>query len=436
MKKKVLSVLLASALAATMLVGCGGGGGDTQSKNPGNDSQQTPGGDDSQPAADDPIQKLIEATSGTVNIELWCSELEAYQTTMKQLVEDFKAAYPDVTFNITVGAVSESDAKDRALEDPEAAGDVFVFAGDQLNALVTAGALQPVSATYTYDPMETNGSAIVDAASMDGKLYAYPFTASNGYFLYYNANELSADDVSSWEKLLAAAEGKNKKVGMDMGNSWYIWGFFAGAGLPTTRDADDNTSCEWNNETGVKVATKMQDIASSSAFVSCGNTDATAMLPQGDLIAFIDGTWDETAFKDAYGDGYAAAKLPTFEIDGNAVQMASFAGYKFVGVNAYAENTGWSMLLAEFITSEASQKAIGEATGEGPANTNAAAGITSPALSALGEQAAFASLEINTVGGKYWDPATTLGKTLVEGGVTDMQKLLDDAVAGITQPAQ
>ena len=53
--------------------------------------------------------------------------------------------------------------------------------------------------------------------------------------------------------------------------------------------------------------------------------------------------------------------------------MGSFAGYKFVGVNSYSKDTGWAMLLAEYITNEQSQKAIGVATGEGPSNINAAA---------------------------------------------------------------
>ena len=112
--------------------------------------------------------------------------------------------------------------------------------------------------------------------------------------------------------------------------------------------------------------------------------------------------------------------------------MGSYAGYKFVGVNSYSEFTGWSMLLAEFISNETSQSKIAEATGEGPANVTAASTISSPALSALAAQAEFADQQV--VGGKYWDPAATLGSSLVEG-TGDVQKLLDDAVAGITQPA-
>ena len=109
--------------------------------------------------------------------------------------------------------------------------------------------------------------------------------------------------------------------------------------------------------------------------------------------------------------------------------MASYSGYKFVGVNAYSKNTGWAMLFAEFISSAASQQKIYEATGEGPSNKDALSKASSPALDALAAQSEFAQLQ--RVGGKYWEPANSLGANILEGKVT--QQILDDAVAGITQ---
>lgn len=433
MKKKVLSVLLCASMVATMVAGCGG------EKSPAENSGETatpateaaPADAAEEPAAADPVANLIAATDGMVSIELWCSETSAYQEVMAELVDGFKATYPDVDFDITIGAVSESDAKDRVLEDVEAAADVFVFADDQLNDLVTAGALQSVDATFTYDPSETNAASTVEAASKDGKLYAYPLTASNGYFLYYNSEVFTEEDVQSWESLTAAAEAAGKKVGMDVANGWYIYGFFAGAGCNLSMNDDQSNTCDWNSETGVAVAESIQNIASNPAFISVGDADAQAMLPDGDLAAYVSGTWDSGIFEENYGAGYAATKLPTFDVNGTATQMGSYAGYKFVGVSAYSEFPGWSMLLAEYLTSEESQAKIAEATGEGPANMAAASTITSPALSALAIQAEFADQQV--VGGNFWDPAASLGASLVEGS-GDIQNLLDTAVEGITQP--
>ena len=61
----------------------------------------------------------------------------------------------------------------------------------------------------------------------------------------------------------------------------------------------------------------------------------------------------------------------------------------------------------------------------------AASQIDSPALAALAAQSAYADQQL--VGSNYWDPAKALGQNLVDGAA-DLQKVLDDAVAGITQP--
>ena len=97
---------------------------------------------------------------------------------------------------IEIGVQSESSAKDTVLADPESAADVFAFADDQLNELVNAGALQEVLLNPD-DVKSRNLPGSVGAATMNDKLYAYPMTADNGYFLYYDASILSAEDVQS-----------------------------------------------------------------------------------------------------------------------------------------------------------------------------------------------------------------------------------------------
>lgn len=422
MKKKLVSALLVSTMAMTAFVGCGSKAEETAEAPKTEEQTETA-------STDDAVANLIAATEGTVNIELWCSETEEYQTVMKKLCDDFAAQYPEVDFNITLGAVSEADMKDRVLEDVEAAADVFVFPDDQLEALVNAGALNEVAAQYTYDMNETDTPATVEAAQFNGKQYGYPFTASNGYFLYYDKNQLSDEDVASWEALTAKADELGKEVGCEVANGWYLYGWFKGAGCDLTENEDTSNNCDWNSETGLAAAEAMKELWSAKSFKSYGNDDLLANLADGKVVAYVSGTWNVNAFTDAYGDGYAATKLPTFQVNGEDKQMASYSGYKFVGVNAYAENTGWSMLLAEYLTNATSQEAVYEATGEGPSNTEALSKASSPALDALAAQSEFAQLQ--RVGGEYWTPAESLGKNILDGNVS--QKVLDDAVAGITQ---
>lgn len=139
----------------------------------------------------------------------------------------------------------------------------------------------------------------------------------------------------------------------------FVW-IFAGAGLEMYRNDDGSNTCNWNaadtKYKGADVAAAITDICKNKAMVNCVNEDAQAFALNGEMIADVNGTWASNAFKEAYGDGYAAAKLPTFTVNGDQVQMGSYAGYKFVGVNAYSKNTGWAMLLAEYLTNEQSQK--------------------------------------------------------------------------------
>ena len=173
MKKKILASILSAGMLVSLMAGCGSNAAET-----GNEAQSggTEKSSDSKKQstkvdnADDAIQGLIDSTDGTVELTLWCSETETYQTTMKEIVDEFEAAYPDVDFDITIGAESEANCKDDVLADPEAAADLFVFADDQLVDMVNAGALQSIDATYTYDPAETNAASTVEAASVDGTL--------------------------------------------------------------------------------------------------------------------------------------------------------------------------------------------------------------------------------------------------------------------------
>lgn len=439
MRKRIMSVLFASAMVATCLTGCGGSSDSTSADTTASGSDGEGGAVSVEQASDDAVQNLINATTDTVSLRVWASEED--QDFTQGLIDDFVAQYPDVTFDIQLGAESEASAKDDILKDVEAAADVFAFADDQVNELVSAGALQPVNATYTYDVTGANSAGSVEAASLNGTLYAYPMTADNGYFLLYDSSVFSESDVESLDTMLEVAEAAGKKVAMQVGNGWYDYSFFKGAGYDASLNEDGvTTDCNWNDAGATDVAQAIIDIGQSAAFESV--TDAGLLssgVADGSFAAIVSGTWDAEACEAAWGDNYAAAKLPTFTVAGKQVQMSSFSGYKLIGVNPYSSNVGWSMLLAEYLTNAESQVARFEARGLGPANTEAAeseAVQASPAIAALAEQAAYASPQ--RIGNNYWSPAETLGQILIDGNVdgTDLQELLDNAVEGITAPVE
>lgn len=452
MKKKLLSSLLAVSMVATLLSGCGNQAATEEAAAPAATEETTPA-EEAAPAADDgevveaevvdasgtdAVATLIANTTGPVNITVWASEEDQDLTT--DLLELFKGEYPDVEFNITLGSESESTAKDTVLADVEAAADVYAFADDQINQLVQAGALQPVSATYTYDVAGANLAGAVNAATVDGKLYAYPMTADNGYFMFYDSSVFTEDDVQSLDKMIEAAKKAGKKIGMDVSNGWYIYSFFQGAGLELTLNDDGLTNtCTWNAAGGTDVAQAIMDYCATGVLVDLGDEDQATEIAAGTLAAAVNGTWRAETASSAWGTNYAAAKLPTFTAGGKECQMSSYSGYKLIGVNPYAENVGWSMLLAEYLTNTQSQIERFNRRGLGPANAEAAASEAvqaDPAIAALAAQAAYATPQ--RVGGNFWSPAETLGQILASGNpdATDLQELLDTATEGIQAPVE
>ncbi len=377
-----------------------------------------------------------------IKLTLWGSELQ--QDLLAEMVEGFKAANPDKTFDITIGALSESIAKDTILTDIEAAADVFAFADDQLKQLVDAGALQPVLLN-TDAVIEANGGAesgSVKAASVDGTLYAYPMTASNGYFMFYDKSVFTEEDVQTMDKMLEVAAAAGKQITMTFDSGWYLYSWFKGAGLEAyLLDDGKNNFCNWNATdtpyTGVQVAEGILNVTSHPGFIALSDAEFQSGIKAGTIVAGVNGTWNATVAEEAWGENYAAVKLPTYTVNGEQVQMSSYAGYKLVGVNAYSKEVGYAMMLAEYITNEQMQVRRFEATSEGPSNVVAASSEAvkaNPAIAALSAQSAFATVQ--RIGDNYWTPSESLGTILALGNPdgTDLQTLLDNAVIGITAP--
>lgn len=387
----------------------------------------------------------------TVSLRVWGGEED--QNLLKDLVEKFKTTYPDQKFDIEIGVESESTAKDTVLTDVEAAADVFAFASDQIVDLNNAKALANIedmdAALQNYakksvaDIKAANGEGSVEAASVDGKLMAFPMTGGNGYFLYYDSSVISEEDAATWDRLLAAADKAGKKVGMTLASGWYNASFFYGAGFTTGLNDDGTTAIDFNGTskdgyTGVQVTQSMLNIASNKAFMAIADGDVSNQIAGGTLAAVISGTWDAENAQKVFGDGYAAAKLPTYTLDGKQVQQGSVSGYKLLGVNAYSKNVGWATVLAEFLTNEESQTTRFEQRQLAPTNKKVAASdevSKNVAIAASGAQDAYGVIQ--TVSAKYWDPAKTFGEMIAQGSIsaTD-EKAIQDALDTMVEGAK
>lgn len=378
-----------------------------------------------------------ENTDQTIALTVWGAEED--KELLQKMFTSFQSHYADqAQFQITYQIQSESSCKDALLADLEGGADVFAFADDQVAALAAAGALESIEQP---DQIRTaNLSTSVEAASVGDTIYAYPLTADNGYFLYYNKAYFSEEDIKSLNRMVEIAAEHERLVTMDWSSAWYVYAFFGNTGLEVGLNADGLTNyCTWNSTDdpirGVDVAQAMMDIAQSPGFANYTDTEFLAGVQDGSVIAGISGVWNDVAIREAWGEDAKAAKLPTYLCQNQPVQMASFSGCKLIGVNAYSAHPDWAARLAEWITSEENQMLRFEERGQGPSNIRAANSKKvqeSEAIAALLAQSEYSALQ--RVGGKFWDPVTAFAGNMAEGNPSgvSLQEQLDRMVENVT----
>lgn len=177
-------------------------------------------------------------------------------------------------------------------------------------------------------------------------------------------------------------------------------------------------------------------IAQNPAFLSCTDTEFMEGVQDGTVVAGVSGVWNASEIKKVWGNDYGAVKLPTYTCAGQQIQMASFTGYKMMGVNAYSKHKDWALKLADWFTNEENQMLRLEERDQGPSNKNAAASEqvqAVPAIQAVIAQAQYGKLQ--RVGNSFWDATTEFGNLMATGSTngTDPQEVMDTLVAGITQ---
>ena len=386
-------------------------------------------------AAEEPA--LEDEELQKVELVVWGAEEDT--ELMNQIIQSFQINYQgQADFQISFAVQGESQCKDVLLGGLEDGADVFTFADDQLNALAAAGELDPIG--NADEIMDRNLSSTVEAAMVNDRLYAYPLTADNGYFLYYNKRYITEEQVKTLDGILEAAAANDKLFTMDWSSAWYVYSFFGNTGLQVGLNDDGITNyCTWNqtdgNIRGIDVAQAMLRIAENPGFSSCTDEEFLNGVRDGSVIAGVSGVWNSVAVEEAWGEDAGAAKLPTYSCGGSQVQMASFSGCKLIGVNAYSEHPEWASRLAEWITNEENQRLRFEMRGQGPSNIAVADSSEirqSPAIAALLEQSAFSQLQ--RVGGKFWDPVSKFAENMAAGNPSgrNLQEQLDEMAEAVS----
>lgn len=352
-----------------------------------------------------------------VNLKVWAPTED--KEVMEHIISEFNKTEEGKNIVIDLKHVKEGDVKDELMKDADAAADVFALVDDNLTELVKTNNLYEIKG-----PMKTNAIAnsidwTIDAATRNDKLYGFPQTSDNTFFLWYNKALVSETEISTLEGLLAKANSLGKKVEYDIPNAWIGTSLYLGGGGTISVSVDANGKdvqhCDYNKASVVDIVEKafaLKGGANGGAWTNNDNlvVGMTAATPT--VVAGVGGTWQYEELLAALGDNLGAAKLPT--LDGK--QLGSFRSAKLVSVKANTNHPNEAMAFAQFSTSYASQVHRFEVRGIGPANDAASKLQTvkdSVMLAAVSAQNEFGVNQATAVTGTYWDPVAALGKMIL-----------------------
>ena len=429
MKKRVLSLVMSTAMVASVLTACGS-------------SAEAPATDNNAAATETKTEAAAATTEaaateevtdyGTGEIKVWVAE--NVQTFTQDQIKAFQDANPQYAgYTVTVEPVGEGDASSNMITDVEGGADIYGFAQDQLARLVSAGALMPITGDYATAVTTNNDAGAAAAATMSDTVFAFPLTSDNGYFLYYDKSVVT--DPTSLDAIVADCEKAGKNIYMEINSGWYQTSFFFATGCKLEYTTDESgafvgSDVTYASKEGVAALKAIINLAKSPSFQNGSSVDKAT-----NLAAIVDGVWDADAAKAVFGDNYACAKLPSFTVDGQSYQMSGFGGFKLIGVKPQTEQGKQlvCLALAEYLSNEETQLARFNEVAWGPSNLVAQqsdAVKADAALSALAEQLAY-TIPQGQYPGDYWTDATSLGDDVIADKYDNMSddelmKVLED----------
>ena len=373
-------------------------------------------------------------------ITIWAPE-EAVPLTKAQ-VEAFNASNElGVKFNVTVEPVSEANSATSMIQDVEAGADIFFFAQDQFARLVQAGALAKIDDETAAKIKAENDVSAVTASTSGDALYAYPLTADNGYYMYYDKSVIPEEDVDSLEKLIADCEAAQKYFAFEMQTSaWYLASFFFATGCVSEWKTDDEGEFievrdTFDSPEGLIAAKGINKLVKSPIHLS--SSQASEFASNAAIV--VSGIWGYTTAKDILGDNMGVTDLPSFEVDGKEYHLGSFSGCKLLGVKPQvdAEKATALTALAIYLTGKDCQMERFEARAWGPSNLEAQASDAvkaNPGLIALQAQNQYATVQ-GQIHGSWWDIAKVIGDDIKAAEDDEgLQGALDnyyDKIAGL-----
>jgi len=395
MKKRILALSLAAAMVVGALASCNGSETTVTSS-----------------------QAPVEARD--VSLVLWGSQDD--QDFLKEVsgtfATDYAASHDDVkSVTVEVKIVGEDQSAGEALKDLNAAADVFGVPGDQTGALAEAKAIYAMPDEVVSQIKELVGENTAKKTFYNGSYYGFPYEPNTAEALYYDKSIFDEEDVKSLNKMFEK-EGVTAKVIGVQSNAFFssTWYFTGGAELFTN---SDKTVCTFDSDDAVEVLKFVQ--ANADKIYTGDTANATALMKDGGLAAYMTGAWDAQTMKDTLGDNFAIAMLPKVTVGDKELQMTCFGGVKYYAVNAASKEPEVAIALAQYLSSADTQLKKYEKMGKVPtalALLDNATIKADPVVTAYMQQGEYIVVQEPVIPGDWWGDAEALYKAILAGEVS------------------
>lgn len=363
--------------------------------------------------------------SGTYDIKIWCDQriADLTKTQVGTFVTNSAGKYK---INLIVDEVGEDSAASSMTEDVQSGADIFVFAQDQLSKLKTAGALAAITGVTRENVIKETESDGIDAASLGGKLYAFPFTSDNGYFMYYDRSIVPDADAGSMEKIIEDCEKASKKINYGVfGNGFYAASYFMATGCESIWDINAANKFyqyhdNYNSDAGLIAGRGISYLKQHNIF---GNDDDPSKLGRS-LGVCVSGIWNYGYALEAVGaENLGCAPMPSFKVGDNSYHISSFSGYKLIGVKPQTDSKKVSVCkrIARYLSGQQCQTERFNLVGWGPTNI-AALNMDSvknhPGLKALREQKPYSKPQVQCPS-SWYGSVSSLSNSIPAGASDD-----------------
>ena len=411
---------------------------------PAGDATAPPAGDATAPPAAGPTATVeptavsLGATSAKTTITIWHGWAGNYLAAKQAVFAAYVAANPDVAIKLL--NVSDIGTKARNAVPAGVGPDIIAWVNDNIGQNALVGVIDPLDGKGGIDQnyLKQNFAEVAaTGVTYDNQIYALPESLEAITF-FYNKKLITEDQLpKTTTELRQKMEEYNKA---NPGQYFAVWNptdayfnapWFFGSGA---NYVDEAGTAGLNTPQALATA---QWIRSLQGLLpkDIDTNIADALFNDGKAALELSGPWRVADLQKA-GIDFGLAKLPAVDF-GDGGPARPFVGVKCLMLAKGSKNADVAVDIMKFYTSAEQQATMVKATGEVPANTAAAAGLTSdPIVAGFNNQAVDGVPLPNTpFMGAMWDPAAKAYIALWTGTddpakiMADSQKVAEQAIA-------